>query len=299
MPDLKEYKTAFLDELRLRNVSPHTVRCYETDLDQVIAYFTPPGGETLAAADLDMLGLREWLGGLYAQELEAATLRRKLAALRSFFKFLLRNGAVTKNFARLLKTPKAAKKLPRVPTEEQTGTLVDGVAADKFNRPYPKRDLAIFEMLYGCGVRISELVGLNLEDIDRADRWLRVRGKGKKERQVPYASKAADALEAWLLERKAAEGVTAVFVNHRGVRLSDRGARAIVSFYARFVSGDASVHPHTLRHAFATHLLADGADLRSIQELLGHTSLSTTQKYTQIALTELMAVYDKSHPKAH
>ena len=298
MAELKEHKQAFLDELRLRNVSPHTLRNYEADLDQVIAYFTPPGGSPIAVAGLDMLGLREWLGDLYTRKLESATMRRKLAALRSFFKFLVRNGVLVKNYARLLKTPKAAKKLPRVPTAEQTGALVDGVAAGKFNRPYPKRDLAIFELLYGCGLRISELVGMNMEDIDRAGRWVLVRGKGKKERQVPYVSKAAHALESWLAERKAEAGQNAVFLNHRGARLSDRGARAIVSFYARFVSGDSSVHPHTLRHAYATHLLADGADLRSIQELLGHTSLSTTQKYTQIALTDFMAVYDKAHPKA-
>jgi integrase/recombinase XerC len=299
MPELKEYKKTFLEELQRQSVSPHTLRNYEIDLDQAIAYFTPPGEPTIAPSQLDVLALREWLGDLFTRKLENATIRRKLAALRSFFKFLLRQGVITKNYARLIKTPKAPKKLPRVPTAEQTGLLVDGVAEDKFNRPHPKRDLAIFEILYGCGLRVSELVGLNLEDIDRTERWLRVRGKGKKERQVPYVAKAAAALEAWLAERIAAPGQNAVFLNHRGGRLSDRGARAIVKFYARFLSGDDSVHPHTLRHAYATHLLADGADLRSIQELLGHSSLSTTQKYTQIALTDLMAVYDRSHPKAH
>lgn len=298
MPDLKEYKQSFLEELRRKNVSPHTLRNYEIDLDQVIAYFTLPGEPTIAPAQFDVLALREWLGDLYTRKLESSTIRRKLAALRSFFKFLLRTGAITKNYARMIKTSKAPAKLPRVPTAEQTCLLVDGVAADKFNRPHPKRDLAIFEILYGCGLRISELVGLNLEDIDRAGRWLRVRGKGKKERQVPYASKAAAALESWLEDRNATSGRDAVFLNHSGGRLSDRGARGIVNFYARFLSGDDSLHPHTLRHAFATHLLADGADLRSIQELLGHSSLSTTQKYTQIALTDLLAVYDKSHPKA-
>ena len=299
MPDLKEYKKLFLEELQRESASPHTLRNYEIDLDQVIAYFTLPGGPTIEPAQLDVLALREWLGDLYTRKLETSTIRRKLAALRSFFKFMLRQGAITTNYSRLIKTSKAAKKLPRVPTAEQTCQLVDGVAEDKFNRPHPKRDLAIFELLYGCGLRISELVGLNMEDVDRTDRWLRVRGKGKKERQVPYASKAASALESWLAERNVTPGQDAVFLNHNGARLSDRGARAIVNFYARFLSGDDSLHPHTLRHAFATHLLADGADLRSIQELLGHSSLSTTQKYTQIALTDLMAVYDKSHPKAH
>ena len=298
MSELEQYKKLFLEELRRENASPHTVRNYEVDLDQLIAYFSPPGEPTIEAAQFDVLALREWLGDLFTRKLQNATIRRKLAALRSFFKFLLRRGVLTKNYARLIKTPKSPKKLPRVPTAEQTSLLVDGVAEDKFNRPHPKRDLAIFEILYGCGLRISELVGLNLEDIDRTERWLRVRGKGKKERQVPYVAKAAAALESWLAERHSAAGQDAVFLNHRGGRLSDRGARSIVKFYARFLSGDDSMHPHTLRHAFATHLLADGADLRSIQELLGHSSLSTTQKYTQIALTDLMAVYDKSHPKA-
>ena len=298
MAELIDYKKSFLKELKRRNVSPHTLRNYEIDLDQVIAYFTLPGEPAIAPAQLDVLALREWLGDLFTRNLENSTIRRKLAALRSFFKFMIREGAVTTNYSRLIKTPKAPKKLPRVPTEDQTCLLVDGVAEDKFNRPHPGRDLAIFELLYGCGLRVSELVGLNMEDIDRTDRWLRVRGKGKKERQVPYAGKAADALESWLSERKAAEGQEAVFLNHSGGRLSGRGANWIVKFYARFLSGDDSVHPHTFRHAYATHLLADGADLRSIQELLGHSSLSTTQKYTQIALADLMAVYDKSHPKA-
>jgi integrase/recombinase XerC len=184
-------------------------------------------------------------------------------------------------------------------TPEQTNTLVDGVAADKLERPYPARDLAIFEMLYGCGLRISELVGLNLDDFDFRERWIRVRGKGRKERQVPFGSKAATAIERYLAVRTpAASDTQALFLNHRGTRLTDRGARGIVKFYARRITGDSSIHPHSLRHAYATHLLSDGADLRAIQELLGHAQLSTTQKYTQVSLTDLMAVYDKAHPKA-
>jgi integrase/recombinase XerC len=153
-------------------------------------------------------------------------------------------------------------------------------------------------LLYGCGLRISELVGLNLDDFDLRERWIRVRGKGRKERQVPYAEKASVALEKYLKQRRAKASEKALLVNHRGARLSDRGAREIVKFYARMISGDASLHPHSLRHAYATHLLADGADLRAIQELLGHARLATTQKYTQVSLTDLMAVYDKAHPKA-
>src|ERR1035437_6555990 len=168
-------------------------------------------------------------------------------------------------------------------TPDQVNTLIDGVGAGKLERPFPVRDRAIFELLYGCGVRVSELAGLNLEDVDRAERWLRVRGKGRKERQVPLPGKAAGALERYLAERPVVRGPEgsprAVFLNHRSQRLTARGIRGIVKFYATFVSGDPSIHPHSFRHAYATHLLPDGADLRAIQELLGHARLSTTQKY--------------------
>jgi integrase/recombinase XerC len=142
-------------------------------------------------------------------------------------------------------------------------------------------------------------VGLNLQDIDHAEGWLRVRGKGKKERQVPFPGKAARALHDYLMERRAKPGEDGVFVNHHGRRITTRGVGKIVKFYARTITGDAEIHPHSFRHAFATHLLGDGADLRAIQELLGHARLSTTQKYTQLSLTELMSVYDKAHPKAN
>jgi len=182
-------------------------------------------------------------------------------------------------------------------TEEQTNHLVDGVASSsKLEQPHPERDVAIFELLYGCGLRISELVSLNLEDFDFGERWILVRGKGNKERQVPFGTKAAAAIEKYLEAQPAARG--ALFRNHRGGRLTDRGARGIVKFYARMLQGDSSVHPHGLRHAYATHLLRSGADLRAIQELLGHAGLATTQKYTQVSLQDLMAVYDKAHPKA-
>jgi integrase/recombinase XerC len=230
--------------------------------------------------------------------LNVVSTRRKLAAVRSMFRFLAREGAVQNNVARLVRTPKAPKRVPQVPTAEQTNGLIDAVAQDKLERPHPARDLVLFELLYGCGLRISELVGLNLDDFDRSEQWIRVRGKGRKERQVPYASKAAAALEKYLGAREAKPGETALLVNHHGTRITDRGARGIVSLYARLVAGDASLHPHSFRHAYATHLLADGADLRAIQELLGHARLSTTQKYTQVSLTDLMAVYDKAHPRA-
>jgi integrase/recombinase XerC len=298
MPDLVSQIERFLEEMKRQNASGHTVRNYASDLRQFCDYFTIRDKPHPRVEDIDALAIREWLGHLYQERLTAVTLRRKLAAVRSCFKFLLREGVVKTNFARLVRTPKAPKSLPRVMTPEQTNTLVEGVAADKLDRPFPARDLAIFEMLYGCGLRISELVGLNLDDFDFSERWIRVRGKGKKERQVPFGSKAAEAVDRYLSARKPAAGEVGLFLNRRGTRLTDRGARGIVKFYARMITGDSSIHPHSLRHAYATHLLSDGADLRAIQELLGHAQLSTTQKYTQVSLTDLMAVYDKAHPKA-
>ncbi|MGO9263246.1 MAG: tyrosine-type recombinase/integrase [Bryobacteraceae bacterium] len=256
----------------------------------------PPGPPDPAA--IDLLLLREWLASLYRQDLTAVSIRRKLAALRGLFAFLLREGLVKINTARLLRTPKAPQKLPEVMTAEQANRLVDAVAAGKLERPHPARDRAIFEVLYGCGLRVSELTGLNLEDVDRTEGWLRVRGKGKKERQTPLPGKAAEALERYLDQRAVVRGETAVFLNHHGRRLKRGGVSQIVKLYATLLAQDPSLHPHSFRHAYATHLLADGADLRAIQELLGHARLSTTQKYTQVSLTDLMAVYDKAHPRA-
>jgi len=288
----------YLAELRIRNASPHTLRNYASDLEQFAEYFSPPGTEPPAPSEFTVLQMREWLGALYDLRLRPTSIRRKLAAVRSLFHFLARDGSVPSNIARLLRTPKAPQRLPSVPTAEQTNNLLDGVAANQLERPFPERDRVLFELLYGCGLRISELVGLDLEDFDHTERWIRVRGKGRKERQVPYGSKSGIALEKYLAIRVAKPGERALLINHLGNRLSDRGARGIVKLYARLISGDASLHPHSLRHAFATHLLADGADLRAIQELLGHARLATTQKYTQVSLTDLMAVYDRAHPKA-
>src|SRR5579871_1925806 len=298
MSDLRAAIDKYLAELRRENASEHTLRNYASDLDQFHEYFSPPNTQPPTPSQIDSLQLREWLGSLYDRGLNVMSIRRKLAVVRSLFKFMLREGIVATNSARLVRTPKARKRLPVVPTAEQTNTLIEGVSKDSFERPHPERDLLLFELLYGCGLRISELAGLNLDDFDRSECWIRVRGKGRKERQVPYGSKAAAALDKYLPVRSAKPLETALLVNHRGTRLSDHGARVIVKFYARMISGDASLHPHTLRHAYATHLLADGADLRAIQELLGHARLSTTQKYTQVALADLMAVYDKAHPKA-
>jgi integrase/recombinase XerC len=298
MSELEQQIGRYLDELKRQNASPHTLRNYEADLRQLLDYFSPPGATPPAPAEFDVPALREWLGDLYRKGLSAVSVRRKLASVRSWFKFLLRDGVVAVNVARLLRTPKAPQTLPRVMSEDQAKHLIDGVGDRKFGRPYPERDRAIFELLYGCGIRVSELAGLDLDDIDFSERWLRVRGKGRKERQVPYGGKAQEALERWLAARSAAGPERALLLNHRGRRLSDRAIRAIVRFYAGLVAGDPSIHPHSFRHAYATHLLADGADLRAIQELLGHASLSTTQKYTQVSLAGLLAAYDKAHPRA-
>ena len=303
MPDARASTLAaaidrYVADLRLQNASPHTLRNYSSDLEQFAAYFTPPGEHPPAPAEFTVLQIREWLGDLYRRRLSPVSVRRKLAAVRSLFQFLAKQGSVPTNVARLVKTPKAPQRLPAVPTAEQTNELINAVADDRLERPFPERDRLIFELLYGCGLRISELVGLDLDDFDTREQWIRVRGKGRKERQVPYGSSAAAALEEYLAARSAKPKERALLANHLGRRLSDRGARGIVKLYARLISGDASLHPHSLRHAFATHLLADGADLRAIQELLGHARLATTQKYTQVSLTDLMAVYDRAHPKA-
>ena len=281
-----------MGELERRNESPHTIRNYEADLRDFAAYFTPPEASPPALTDFDVLALREWLAHLYDRQLKPATIRRKLASIRGMFRMLSRDGLIANDPARLLRLPKMPKTLPDVPNAEATNAIVDGVE--------PLRDRLLLEILYGCGLRVSEAVGLNVEDLDRSERWLCARGKGRKERQVPYGVKAAEALDRYLATREISTETKALFLNRFGKRLSDRSARTIVKFYATWTEGvnDSSIHPHTLRHAYATHLLSDGADLRAIQELLGHARLSTTQKYTQVSLEDLTRVYDSAHPKS-
>lgn len=298
MPELETQITAYLGELARQSSSPHTLDAYASDLRQFREHLTPPDSLPPSPDTIDLLTLREWLACLYRDQLTPVTIRRKLAAVRGLFRFMVREGVVPVNVARLIHTPKTPKKLPEVMSAEQANALLDGVATQSLERLYPARDRAIFELLYGCGIRVSELAGLDLQDLDRTEKWLRVRGKGRKVRQVPLPSKAAESLERYLSERPVVRDQNAVFLNHRRGRLTVRGIHGIVKLYATYVSGDPSIHPHSFRHAYATHLLADGADLRAIQELLGHARLSTTQKYTQVSLTDLMAVYDKAHPKA-
>jgi integrase/recombinase XerC len=299
MSELERAIGQYLDELARVGSSPHSLRAYASDLRQFVEFLSPPDTAPPAPAAIDLLALREWMLWLYEQHLGAVSIRRKLAAVRGLFRFLHREGVVPANLARLVRTPKAPQKLPEVPSPEKTNDLLNAVAADKLEQPFPARDRAIFEVLYGCGLRVGELAGLNLTDLDRTENWMRVRGKGRKERQVPLPRQAAEAVERYLCERPVVRDEAAVFLNYRGARLTTRGIHGIVKFYATYLGRDSSLHPHSFRHAYATHLLSDGADLRAIQELLGHARLSTTQKYTQVALTDLMAVYDRAHPKSH
>jgi integrase/recombinase XerC len=296
MPDLRECASSYLAELRRRGASEHTLRNYASDLEQLAAFFG--AGRPTDIEAVHIAGLREWLASLYEAKLRPLSIRRKLAAVRSLFKFLQQEGILVNNPAVRLRTPKAPQRLPEVMSAETTNDMLDAIPEKIAEKPSKERDLAFLELLYGCGIRVGELVGINVDDLDRTERWLRVRGKGNKERQVPVPEHVVAAVDRYLEVRRAASGERALFVNHRGTRLSDRHVRTLVKLYALLTTGDSTVHPHSFRHAYATHLLAEGADLRAIQELLGHARLSTTQKYTRVSLADLMAVYDKAHPKA-
>ncbi len=301
--ELQEAADRFIGSLRRKNSSAHTIRNYSIDVDQFVLYCSPPGQAPPLPSEIDRLTIRAFVGERFRGGASSRTVARKLASLRAFFNFLIREGTLQANPAKLVSTPKIPKTLPSVPTAEETNQLIDQVenaAGDAL------RDRLIFELLYGCGLRVSELEGLNLADFDFGERWIRVRGKGRKERQVPYGKGVSDVLARYLEERRnyfqPGEAHNDAFLLHRWrgrpARLTDRSIRRIVKKYAVAFSGDPSMHPHTLRHAFATHLLGAGADLRAIQEMLGHASLSTTQKYTQLSLERLMQVYDEAHPKA-
>jgi integrase/recombinase XerC len=293
MPTIREATAKYLAELERRGASKHTVRNYASDLEQFATYFEPPGEIAPGLETLDLPLLREWLAGLYDQGLSTVSIRRKLAAIRAMFKFQVQERVLATNIARRLRTPKVKQRLPDVMSAEKTNNLLDAAEGS-----LKERDIAFLELLYGCGIRVGELVGINLEDLEVGQGWLRVRGKGNKERQVPIPGRAVAAVERYLAVRSAPPEERALFLSARGARLGDREVRRLVKLYALLATGDSSVHPHSFRHAYATHLLSDGADLRAIQELLGHARLSTTQKYTQVSLKDLQAVYDKAHPKA-
>jgi len=326
----------YLTYLRsVRNSSPHTVLNYGKDLQQFAAYLAPPGEKIPALARISHQIIREYIGYLHSQGLQKSSIARKLASLRSFFKYCVREGMLKENPARLVPTPKLPKRIPSVLSAEEMNGFLNQLAAPERDvdaklvpraagetRPAKrnisdeeglllKRDRAVLELLYAAGLRVSELTGLNLVDMDRYEKMLRVRGKGDKERIVPYGGKAQEALEAYwpvreqlLLQsgpgrrRRGPAHSEAIFLNYAGRRLTQRSVGRIVKKYVRLANMNWDLHPHSLRHAFATHLLADGADLRAIQELLGHQSLSTTQKYTHASIRQLMDIYDKAHPHA-
>ena len=297
---LQESIARYLAELARRGASKHTLRNYESDLLQLVEYCTPPGEEGAPLLEqVDLPLLREWLASLYDKGLTTISIRRKIAAIRAMFKFLRQEGITETNPATRLRTPRPGQRLPDVMSAEKTNNMLDAVeSGEPVEKPSRERDIAFLELLYGCGIRVGELVGIDLDDLDLSEGWLKVHGKGNKQRQVPVGERAVDAVNRYLASRSAAADERALFENGQGRRLSDRQVRRLVKFYATFVTGDSTVHPHSFRHAYATHLLSDGADLRAIQELLGHARLSTTQKYTQVSLRDLQAVYDRAHPKA-
>jgi integrase/recombinase XerC len=295
-----------------RGASTHTLRAYRRELQGFSAWLAHRHPRR-RIDHIEHIHIRAYLGSLYDRGLSKASVARALAAIRSWFKWLARMGHIQQNAASLVSTPRLPKHLPRVPSIEQMNRVVDSVRDDAAS--WPARDRAILEMLYGCGIRNAELVGLNLDDIHWANEAILVRGKGQKQRYVPLGDAAAEALHAYLSERSArlaaAAGertlfTPALFVNLqlRGfesggqARLTTRSVGRIVKRIAILRGLPSDVHPHTLRHAFGTHLLEEGADLRAIQELLGHERLSTTQRYTQLTTAQLTQVYDRTHPRA-
>lgn len=297
----------FLQSLRRRNVAENTVLSYGKDLALFAEHFVAGGEPDFAIDDVTALAIREFMSKGLGRGLTQATLARRLSALRAFFDFLVQEAGLPRNPARSVASPKIPKKLPAVMTPEEANQFVDSVKLDGNRDHSPERivrDRLILELLYGSGLRVSELVGLDVDDVDQRERWLNVRGKGRKERQVPFGEKAGAALDRYLADRaklKAPPEIRALLVHRWGRkfrRLTARSVRLILKRYATAYNADPALHPHSLRHAFATHLLSEGADLRAIQELLGHANLSTTQKYTQLSIEHLMKIYDSAHPKS-
>jgi integrase/recombinase XerC len=287
-----------------RGCSPHTLRAYRRELEDFTAFAQRLLGEDATVGRLEHTHIRAYLGELYERGLSKASVARALAAIRSWCKWLARHGEMEQSPAALVATPKLSKHLPRVPTIEEMNRMVDARADEA--AAWPARDKLILELLYGCGIRNAELVGIDLKDIQWANEVILVRGKGRKERYVPLGDAAAEAMRTYLPERGqklAAMGKDspALLLNARGRgtgRLTTRSVGRIVKRLAVAQGLPAEVHPHTLRHAFGTHMLEEGADLRAIQELLGHERLSTTQRYTQLTVGQVEAVYDRTHPRA-
>lgn len=294
---LDEFTAYLRDE---RNLSPHTIRAYERE---VVSFQLFAKAEMSCSSPVAVTPtiVRAYLAHLHSRRLARVSVQRALGALRTYFRLLAREGVVATNPARVVPTPRAPKQLPEMVSTTQVGDLLDALE----DSPAGRRDRAALELLYGSGLRAAELVGLDLDDVDLGRRLVRVRGKGGKERVVPFGHPAVAAIRAYLPTRAAWRATAAVhdaseplFVNQRGGRLSDRSLRRIVDAAVHHIASIHHLHPHTLRHAFATHLLEAGMDLRAIQELLGHASLSTTQRYTHLDLAHLMETYRKAHPKA-
>jgi integrase/recombinase XerC len=287
-----------------RNASPHTIRAYARELHGFAHFAVDRLGPDLPIQRIEHQHIRAYLGELYTLGLSKASTARALAAIRSWFKWLAKRGLVEQSPAALVSTPKLPKHLPRVPTIEDMNRVVESAADEK--AVWPERDRVIFELLYGCGIRNAELVGIDLADIHWANEAILVRGKGRKERYVPLGDAAAQALRAYLPVREAklaeaGKSSPALLLNLRlrgNGRLTTRSVGRIVKHIALAHGLPADVHPHTLRHAFGTHMLEEGADLRAIQELLGHERLSTTQRYTQLTVGQVAEVYDRTHPRA-
>ncbi len=306
---MDEWIERYLRYLRIeRNASPHTIRNYGSDLRQFRDYLAESSGARGEgggkAAKIDQLAVRGFMARLYEREKKKSSIARKLSAVRAFFKFLTREQLIRTSPAAAVATPKLEKHLPRILSEEEMNRFLDQLAhSAKQGEPLVARDRAILELLYASGLRVSELVGLDMRSINFDDGMVLVRGKGRKERIVPFGSKAKEALGAYLPVREkilveTRTGSAAMFLNAKGGRLTTRSVDRLVKKYIRALCLNVKASPHSLRHAFASHLLDEGADLRAIQEMLGHESLATTQKYTQVSIKHLMDVYDKAHPKA-
>jgi len=288
----------FLDYIRLnRNASAHTVAAYQGDLSQFVAFAGDYTGKhgALEPEHLDLAVIRGFLGDLHRGRQSRATVARKVSAVRAFFRYLRREGLVESDPAALVVAPRREQKVPAHLSVDEMSQLLE---APDGSTPLGRRDRAILELFYASGIRLSELVAIDLEDIDLSGRMIRVMGKGRKERIVPFNRKAAGALRAWLKDRVALTRGDALFVNARGGRLTGRSVQRLVARYVSSCSTRFGISPHALRHSFATHLLQAGADLRAIQELLGHVQLSTTQRYTHVNVAQLLDVYRKAHPRA-
>jgi len=286
----------FLLHLRENNASPHTVKAYSGDLANFAAY-----AGSRRWKEIDHIAIRGFLSQLYEKGLSKTSVARSLAAVRSLFCWLAREGVVEQNPAKLVATPKLPKKLPRVPTIEEMNSVLDGEMPQE--AAFPERDRLMLELLYGCGIRNSELTGINLDDIRLSSEAILIRGKGKKERYVPFGGSATSALASYLPVRLQLlagkrKNASALLINQRGGRLTTRSVGRIIKKIAVAKGLSPDVHPHTLRHAFGTHMLEEGADLRAIQELLGHERLATTQRYTQLSMKHVLQVYDQTHPRA-